>query len=347
MDLSQVTLTQFRYAIAIAETKSFRAAAERSFISQPGLSMQIQKLEELLGVVLFDRSKKPLLLTQEGEAAIEQMRTILRETERLGQIVQQEESLRGPYRLGVIPTLSPTILPLFLPEFVKNYPEMSLHVEELQTHELIERLLEDRIDGAVAATPLNMPGLDEFHLGYERLLAYLPEADPLLRKKVVQQNELAQRPLWVMPEGHCFRTQVLTYCESSRQKRRERQEPPAAGVHFESGSFETLIRLVDEGLGATVLPELVARGLPAERWASQIRLLDAPVPVREIGFVTARTQLKRRMTEVLSSTIRDALQRALQQQSKQSLSDVRVLVPSPSSRATPEEDELPELPVPG
>lgn len=310
MDLSQVTLTQLRYAIAIAETKNFRVAAERCHVSQPALSMQVQKLEELLGVVLFDRSKKPVLITPDGEGVLAQMRTILRETERLGEVVTSDEEPRGPYRLGVIPTLSPTVLPLFLARFVERCPLVELTVEELQTQEIIERLSEDSLDGGLAATPLHVPGLDEMALGEERLLAYLPPNDALSQKKTLRQVDLGERPLWVMPEGHCFRTQVLSYCQSKNRRRQDRLKSPA-GVHFESASFETLIRLVDAGLGATVLPELVARGLPLPRQKKQLRPLEAPVPVREIGLVTARTELRRRITEILAEEIKDALAEVL------------------------------------
>lgn len=313
MDLSQVTLTQLRYAIAIAEVKNFRLAAERCRISQPGLSMQVQKLEELLGVTLFDRSKKPVLTTDEGRLVIEQMRAVLRETERLGQMASEEKTPRGPYRLGVIPTLSPIVIPLFLGKFLKKYPDVELTVEELQTHEIIERLSNDTLDGGLAATPLQVSGLEESVLGHETFFAYLPPGDPLLSREVLRQSDLEERPLWVMPEGHCFRTQVLSYCSGKRLRGRRSEDSSdlAGGVHFESASFETLIRLVDTGLGLTVLPELVAAHLPASRKKQQLRPLEAPVPVREIGLVTARAQLRRRVTEALAHEIRRALEQEL------------------------------------
>ncbi|HSC89367.1 MAG TPA: hydrogen peroxide-inducible genes activator [Polyangiaceae bacterium] len=313
VDLSQVTLTQLRYAIAVADVKNFRLAAERCHVSQPALSMQIQKLEELLGVVLFDRGKKPVLVTDEAEPVLGQMRTILRETERLGQLANDEQAIAGPYRLGVIPTLSPTVLPLFLGRFLKKYPDVELTIEELQTHDIIERLSQDALDGGLAATPLEVPGLDEAVLGNEVFLAYLPPGDELARKATLHQSDLAERPLWVMPEGHCFRTQVLSYCASrTRRGKRAGEGPISPGVRFESGSFDTLIRLVDSGMGLTVLPELVAAALPAARRKAQVRPLVGPVPVRQIGFVTARSQLRRRVAEALEREMRAALEQALQ-----------------------------------
>ncbi len=304
MDLSQVTLTQMRYAIAVEDGLSFRHAAERTHVSQSGLSMQIAKLEELLGVVLFDRSKKPLLVTPEGEPALAQMRAVLRETERLGQVVAEGDEPAGRFRLGVIPTLAPTVLPLFIGRFVAAHSRVELMIEELKTAEIIARLRADTLDAGLVATPLGISGLREEPLGHERLLAYLPPGDPLLRKRSVSQTALSARDLWIMPEGHCFRSQVLSYCGSDPR-------PHPTRIQFESGSFETLVRLVDEGLGATVLPELVVRALPALRRKRQARPLVAPTPVREIGLVTARNHLRRRVSDALATEIRDGLTDAL------------------------------------
>ena len=310
MDLTQVTLTQMRYAVAVADAQSFRQAAEACHVSQSGLSMQIQKLEELLDGVLFDRSKKPVLVTEKGRPILAQMRAILRETERLGQIAVEEEKPSGRFRLGVIPTLSPTVLPLFLGRFVAKYPAVELAVEELQTEEIIARLRDETLDAGLAATPLHVAGLRETSLALEPMLAYLPPRDPILRRKTVSQAALLDRALWIMPEGHCFRSQVLSYCGGTLS-----QEPPS-GVRFESGSFETLVRLVDEGLGATVLPELVVQSLPASRRRRQVRPLVAPTPVREIGLVTAREDLRRRVSDVLAEEIRTGLAGALSQPSR-------------------------------
>jgi LysR family hydrogen peroxide-inducible transcriptional activator len=182
---------------------------------------------------------------------------------------------------------------------------VELVIEELKTREIIDRLQADTLDAGLAATPLHVSGLHEARVGLEPMLAYLPPGDPLLRRKSVTQGDLTDRELWVMPEGHCFRSQVLAWCKS------EGRRGPAR-VRFESGSFETLIRLVDGGLGTTVLPALVASGLSAARRRARVRPLTAPVPVREIGVVTARTDLRRHVSEALVESIREALDRALE-----------------------------------
>ena len=315
MDLSQVTLTQMRYAVAVAETRNFRLAADAVHVSQSGLSMQIQKLEELLEVVLFDRSKKPVLVTPAAEPILSQMRLVLRETEKLAQLALEEQEPAGRYRLGVIPTLSPTVIPLFLRRFLDEYPRVELVVEELKTEEIISRLQNDTLDAGLAATPLHVPGFFEARLGLETMFAYLPPLDPLLKKKSITQNEIAHRHLWVMPEGHCFRSQVLSYCDMNKKQAASADESKRGRVFFESGTFETLIRLVDDGMGATVLPALVRDRLPKAR-QKQLLPLTAPVPVREIGLVTARATLRRSVTDALTTIIVEELAKALPEVSR-------------------------------
>jgi LysR family transcriptional regulator, hydrogen peroxide-inducible genes activator len=304
MDLHQVTLTQMRYAVAVDELRNFGLAAQQCRVSQSGLSMQIHKLEELLGVTLFDRGKKPVLVTPEGAEAVAQMRRVLRETERLGQIASDQDAPAGPFRLGVIPTLSSSVIPLFLRQFVEEYPKVELAIEEIQTDDMISRLQADTLDAGLAATPLGVPELQEEVVGREALWAYLPPGDPLLRKKSLAQADLDTRELWIMPEGHCFRSQVLSYCGARRAS-------VPANVHFESGNFETLIRLVDEGLGATVLPALIVQRLPRKQQAAQVRALTAPTPVREIGLVRARLDYRKAVSIALTETIRAGLAAAL------------------------------------
>lgn len=312
MDLSQVTLSQMRYAVAVAEIRNFRLAADAVHVSQSGLSMQIQKLEELLEVTLFDRSKKPVLVAPAAEPLLDQMRLVLRETEKLAVLAQDEHEPAGRYRLGVIPTLSATVIPLFLRAFLDAYPRVELLIEELKTEEIIARLQTDTLDGGLAATPLHVPGFYERPLGLESMFAYLPPGDPLLKKPAITQVELSKRQLWVMPEGHCFRSQVLSYCELKGKSAPAPLIATSGRVTFESSSFETLIRLVDDGLGATVLPALVSDQLPSHR-IKQLRPLTSPIPVREIGLVTARATLRRSVTDALAGIAKQALKNTLPQ----------------------------------
>ncbi len=301
-----------RYALAVLETQNFRSAATRSNVSQSGLSMQLHKLEALLDTVLFDRSRQPVLPTPEGTRVLDQMRTILRETERLGRIVADDSDPSGAFRLGVIPSLSSSVVPLFLPRFMAKFPKVQLSIEELKTEEMIERLRSDTLEAGIAAIPLERPGVIEMSIGLEAMFAYLPPGDPLLKKAKIQQEELAKRELFVMPEGHCFRTQVLSYCKASSEQKKSR-------LHFESGNFETLIELIDRGLGATVLPALVARSLDDERREAQLRAFSGPTPLREIGLITGRLDLRRNVTEALAALLKQELSELLGSTPKRSV----------------------------
>jgi LysR family transcriptional regulator, hydrogen peroxide-inducible genes activator len=310
MDLSQVTLSQMRYALAVQASQNFRAAAQACGVSQSGLSMQLHKLEDMLGVVLFDRSKKPVVVTPEGQGALAQIAVVVRETDRLAQVVSADADARGVLRVGVIPSLSASLVPLFLGPLLQAFPNLGVHIEELQTSVLLARLQADTVDVGIAATPLDTPGLNETRVGLEPMFAYLPPGDPLLKSARLRQEDVLARGLWVMPEGHCFRTQVLSFCSAANQRGKV-QEAVDKRTHFESASFETLIRLVDGGLGATILPALVANGLPLARCRLQLRSFVGPAPVRELGVVVSRRAMRRRVTDALVAILHAALVKAL------------------------------------
>ncbi len=310
MDLSQVTLSQMRYALAVRESESFRAAARVCRVSQSGLSMQLHKLEEMLGVTLFDRSKKPVIVMPEGEGTLAQIAVVVREADRLAHVVSSDADASGVLRVGVIPSLSPTLVPMFLGPLLTAFPRLGVHIEELQTSVLLARLQADSIDVGIAATPLGVAGLMETRVALEPMLAYLPPGDPLLKSVRLRQQDVSARGLWVMPEGHCFRTQVLSFCSAPRGRGTAQAEVDRR-TQFESASFETLIRLVDEGLGATILPALVARGLSPTRRRAQLRSFVGHAPVREIGVVVSRRAMRRRVTDALVELLRQALAEAL------------------------------------
>ncbi|MCB9734187.1 MAG: LysR family transcriptional regulator [Deltaproteobacteria bacterium] len=303
MDLDQVTLAQMRYAVAVEGAQSFRLAASQCHVSQSGLSMQVRKLEELLGVVLFDRSKKPVIVTPEGETALAQMRAVLRETERLGQIVAEEDEPSGRYRLGVIPTLSPTVLPLFLADFVDLHPRVELVVEELKTEEIIARLQADTLDAGLAATPLDVPGLAEEPLGDELMYAYLPRA----RSAAARGRRLADGPPRaralgdargaLLPEPGPRLLQRRSAARAAPDPLRERQLPDPHPPRRRRPRRDR------------PPPALVVAGLSDATRRAQVRPLVAPTPVREIGLVTARADLRRRVSDALVAIARRRLSR--------------------------------------
>jgi LysR family hydrogen peroxide-inducible transcriptional activator len=296
MDLSALTLTHLRYLVAIDASRSFRAAADECHISQPTLSTQLQKVEEIMGARLFDRSRQPVVPTDVGARVVAQARVILRETKRLGEVASRG-TLGGTFRLGVIPTLAASLVPLLLPRFAKQHPDVELVLEELPTDSMVMRLHDDSLDGGLAATPLGAPTVFERPVCREALWVYLSPGHPLTRRARIRQSELADECVWLMPEGHCFRTQVIHLCGLQRTGRRPC--PDGASIHFESGSFETLIRLVDAGLGMTILPELVVRALPPATRRARVRPFEGPTPVREVSFVRIREHLRREVADAI------------------------------------------------
>lgn len=298
LDLSGMTLTQLRYVVAVDRHRSFRVAAERCHVSQPGLSMQIQKLEEVLGVAIFDRSYQPVVTTERGAAIVAQARTVLHECERLGDLVHAGDELTGTYRLGVIPTLAPSLLPLLVPHFIAAHPRVTLYVEERTTDDLVRGLLDDSLDGGLAATPLDVPLVHERPLFLEPFLVYLGADNPLAEREILRQSDLFDQRPWLLADGHCFRTQCLHLCKVDR-----RSAEASTMTRLETGSFETLIRLVDAGVGLTLLPELTVRHLPPEVRRRQVRPFAPPVPTRQVSFVFSRDRLRGAIADALVATL--------------------------------------------
>ncbi len=298
MDLSSVTLQQLRYLVALDRHRSFREAAAASHVSQPALSMQLKRLEEVLGLLVFDRSRQPLVPTERGARVVAQARLVLDQFERIGALAGRRE-IAGSYRLAVIPTLAPTFVPLFVPRFAETYPRVELDIREMPTASLLRGLREGAVDGALAAIPLEVPGIRERLICNERLLAYLPPGHELLGRPRIRQADLVEERVWLLGEGHCFRTQVLHLCSADR--RRAAGQP--GNVTFEGASFDALIGLVDAGFGLTVLPELVVRALPASQ-ADRARPFVAPEPVRAVGLVATRAEARAEVADALFELLR-------------------------------------------
>ncbi|MFN2261551.1 MAG: LysR substrate-binding domain-containing protein, partial [Psychroflexus sp.] len=246
-----MTITQLNYLLAVAEYKNFTKASEKVFVTQPTLSMQVQKLEEELGVKIFDRTKKPIKLTPVGEKIIEQAKNIVNESVRIQDIVEQQKGfIGGEFKLGIIPTVMPTLLPMFLNNFVKKYPKINLKIEELHTEAIIEKIQQGHLDAGIAATPLEFEKVIEKPLYYEPFTAYIPEQHPLFNKTDLTPDDLDVDEILLLEDGHCFKDNVLNLCKANQLK------PDQRKFYLESGSFETLIKLSDEGLGMTLLPYL-------------------------------------------------------------------------------------------
>ncbi|AFL97497.1 LysR family transcriptional regulator [Ornithobacterium rhinotracheale] len=292
-----MTLVQLEYALAVAESKNFTLAAEKVFVTQPTLSMQIQKLEAELGVNIFDRTTHPITITPMGEKVLEQAKKILNEAKRMQFMVSEEKnSLEGTFKIGVIPTLVSTLVPLFYKNFINNYPKTQLKVVELKTKEILEQLKEGKIDFGIAATPLNVPDFVEDVLFYEPMLAYVPPQHRLHDKKEIEEGDLDTSDLLLLDEGHCFRNNVLSICSNSAKSN-------LSGVSVQSGNFETLVKLADDGLGMTVLPSMQADDILLKKEKQNLKNFKQPSPTREISLVYHELQLRLNFARELKKMI--------------------------------------------
>jgi LysR family hydrogen peroxide-inducible transcriptional activator len=310
MDLSGLTIQQLRYLVAVDRYRGFRDAARASYVSQPALSAQIKKVEEMLGFHVFDRSRQPVETTERGALAVAHARAVLDQIEHFAEIAADREIVAGPYRLGILPSLASSILPRFLPSFVKAYPSVELEIIEEKTEVLVRRLRDGSLDGGVATTPLDVPGIHERVVFHEALLAYLPPKHPLLQRERLRQATLVDEHVWLLSEGHCFRTQALHLCSIDRRSTRgDSDEKP--WVVFDGSSFDTLLNLVDSGIGVTIVPELIALSLPPHRRAAQVRRFSDPEPRREISLLVAREHLRRSIADAIFQSLRQGMPKEL------------------------------------
>lgn len=299
-----MTITQLQYVLAVAEYKNFTLAAEKCFVTQPTLSMQIQKIEEELNILIFDRSKKPIQLTDIGQKIVNQAKNIVNEADRIKDIVEQQKGfIGGEFRLGIIPTIMPTLLPMFLNNFIKKYPKVKLIIEELNTDEIINRLKNGHLDAAIAATPLMEDKIKEIVLYFEPFVAYLPESHDNFQKKEIEVGDLNVDEILLLQDGHCFRDGILNLCKTAGKNE-------ANHFRIESGSFETLIKLADEGLGTTLLPYLHTLELK-DKDQAKLRHFVEPKPAREVSLIFPKTELKIHMIEALRSTIAGVIKGAI------------------------------------
>ena len=309
-----MTITQLKYILAVAEHKNFTVASEHCFVTQPTLSMQIQKLEDELDVIIFNRAKKPISLTDIGEKIVFQAKTIVEESNRINDIVDQQKGyVGGEFRIAIIPTIMPTLLPMFLKAFNKKHPKVNLQIEELTTEECIKKLSDGHIDAAIAATPLKNPNIIEKPLYYEPFVGFVPNTYPLSKKKLLCVDELNADDMLLLKDGHCFKESILNMCSSL-------YSPKEKSFRLESGSFDTLIKLAKENLGMTLLPYLHSLDLSNED-KKLLRDFEKPVPAREVSLLHHKSQLKMQMIEALKETIDGIVRGAI------SFNDVKIISP--------------------
>ncbi len=289
-----MTFQQLEYIVALSKTKHFVNAAEMCGVTQPTLSMMIQKLEDELDVKIFDRSKHPIEITKIGAKIIEQAQTTLCQLNTINEIVASEKGdISGNINIAIIPTVAPYLLPKFFSEFKSSYPELSFKISEMRTGTIERRLLLGEIDMAILSTPLNNPNILEIPLYYEKFVAYISPEDELYKEKELISEKLPLDHLWVLEEGHCLRNQVFNFCTTDSKTL----------YAYEAGSIETLIKIVDENGGYTVIPELHVQTL-TEAQKKNLRNLVSPEPVREISLVIQHNFIREGQLNAVAETIK-------------------------------------------
>ena len=285
------------YVVALDRFRHFATAAAHCYITQPTLSMQIHKLEQELGTKIFDRSKQPVVPTENGLAIIDHARRILGERDAMMEMLNDRKGIiSGELKVGIIPTLAPYLLPLFIRKFAKKYPGVKLIVVEMVTDLIISRLREGAIDAGILVTPLQEPGIREYTLFYEELLVYVSKKNHNFKKQYVLAQDIDPQKLWLLEEGHCFRSQIMNLCELQKISKQ------GQSLEYEAGSIETLRRMVELSDGVTILPELASMELNA-RQQEQLRMFKRPAPMREVSLVVHRDYVKKRLVEMLKQSI--------------------------------------------
>jgi len=310
-----MTIAQLKYLLAVAKHLNFTKASHECHVTQPTLSMQVQKLEDELGVIIFDRNKKPIQITEVGQKIIDQAKVIVNESTRINDLVQQEKGyIGGDYKLGIIPTLTSTLLPMFLKTFLKKYPEVNLEIFEVPTEQMIKDLKEGKLDAGIAATPLEEDKIVERPLFYEPFVGFIPENHRLFTKKELNEQDLDEKDILLLDEGHCFRDNILNICSTVANEKQ--------GFELNIGNFDTLIKLSKQGMGMTLLPYLQTEDLCPED-KKYLRNFKKPEPAREVSLIHSKDIFKKNITDALFNLIKGIVKGAIE------FYDVRIISPLP------------------
>ncbi len=299
-----MTLQQLHYIIALDNYRHFVKAAESCYVAQPTLTLQVKKLEDEIGLTIFDRTSKPLKPTAQGENFITKARQIVREVNGLKEMINTDkQSLKGDLKIGIIPTLAPYLLPLFLKNFSDKHPNINLELEEMQSDAILLALKTGKIDIGLLVTSANLNSLRKIDLFKEPFLLYAKKNHPLLIKNKISEKDIVLDDLWLLDQGHCFRDQVLNICGRKDPKKNKR-------ISFNTGSIETLKRMIQSHFGYTLIPELAYNAVEKDC----IRYFKDPQPARQIGLVVHTSFTK----ELLLKNLREAILEAIPEQFKKS-----------------------------
>ena len=294
-----MTLQQLEYVMAVFRFRHFAKAAEYCGVTQPTLSSMVQKLEDELGLKIFDRKSQPIAPTPTGRLVVEQAWKVLLRARKLKETVEEEKhSLLGTFTIGILPTIAPYLIPRFFPQLMNKYPDMDVRIVEMKTEDLKRALVRGDVDAGILA---QLEGLDEFDslpLFYEQFFAYVADGDPLFSKENIKTADLTGEYLWLLDEGHCFREQLVKFCHLKAAS--------AAKKAYTLGSIETFMRIVESGKGITFIPELAVHQLD-EAHKRLVRPFAIPVPTREIVMITGKNFIRKTLRSLLVEEIQASI----------------------------------------
>ncbi len=296
-----ITITQLEYIVAVDTHRHFATAAEHCFVTQPTLSMQIKKLEEFLGITIFDRTKQPIIPTYIGAEVIEQARLVLSEAKKIDEIIDSHKNkVEGSLKIGIIPTLAPFLLPMFIGDYIRKYPDIKVEVEELVSEDIVQYLKKDKIDVGIFVTPAKEEKIIERPLFYEEMMIYAHKDHALLKQEQIEVKDIVTPDIWMLSDGHCFRNQVINLCEMHSL---QHQSLP---FEFESNSLETLMKIIDREGGFTLIPELATQYLSEEK-LKQVKRFSNLNPLREVSLVYSRHYTKHKLLDLLAKNIQSVV----------------------------------------
>ena len=294
-----MTLQQLEYILAVDRFRHFAKAAEYCRVTQPTLSAMIQKLEEELDTRIFDRSQQPVCPTPVGIHIIEQAQKILVQANRMKSIIEEEKhSLTGTFKLGILPTIAPYLLPRFFPQLMKKHPGLDIRVAEMKTNDIKKALQTGEIDAGIVASLAGMEELRQTPLFYEQFFAYVSREDALFANEVVRTSDLNGEQLWLLDEGHCFRDQLVRFCQMKSAR--------ASQLAYHLGSMETFMRMVESGKGVTFIPQLAVLQL-GDAQKELVRPFAIPCPTRQIVMLTDKNFIRHTLLEALAKEIKSSV----------------------------------------
>jgi len=305
-----MNLQQLEYVIAVKDTGNFSEAADKCNIGQSTLSTMIARLEAELGIMLFDRSTKPVTVTKEGLEMIQQMRIISQEVSLLKEMVfSLKGEIRGNIHLGVIPTIAPYVLPSFFEKFTRKFPMLNITISEMTTQNIVNAIKNREIDMGLLALPIEDPDLRELPIYNEGFVLY--DCTGMSRGKLVNASDIDPQRFWLMEEGHCLSHQVIQICNIDTKKDRN-------NFHFRAGSIDSLIRFVRQNKGMTLLPELSVIDITLTE-GEKIYHFEAPIPVRSVGLIYHKHFVKKSVLDNIFGAIKVDIQPQLREISEVAL----------------------------